>query len=73
MGETTEEICKKILNDTPDFEIFKERRVDSKILLLVKGMLIKEPSKRLTIRQVMAHELFQFLEKEEQKVHLKLF
>jgi calcium-dependent protein kinase len=67
-GETTADICDMIISEEPNWDALKLRRVDSKIILLIKGMLIKDPSKRMTIRQVMSHELFQFLEKEDLKV-----
>lgn len=67
-GTSDAEVCENILKSAVDWAPFKNRIVDSKIGELVKGMLAKNPSRRLTIRQVMSHGLFRFLEKEESKV-----
>ena len=67
-GENVPEVCQKILNEDPHFEILRDKRVDTKIVNLIKGMLIKDPSERSTIRQVMSHKIFKILENEELKV-----
>jgi serine/threonine protein kinase len=67
-GDTIPEICESILNDEPDFDLLRDRRVDTRIVSMIKGMLIKDPSKRSTIREVMANKIFSILELEESKV-----
>ena len=71
-GEADPDICEKVLNEEPDWKILNDRKVDSKIIKLIHGMLIKNPSMRLTIRQVMNNKLFEILEKEERKVINKI-
>jgi serine/threonine protein kinase len=67
-GDDINEICESVLNDEPDFDVLKDRRVDAKIVLMIQGMLIKDPSKRSTIREIMANKIFSILKHEESKV-----
>ena len=67
-GETDVDICESIIKDDLNLDIMKKRKVDSKIIDCIHGMLLKDPSKRLTIKQVMAHKAFVSFHKEEAKV-----
>jgi serine/threonine protein kinase len=67
-GENDIEICDNIIKTDLDLDILKKRKVDSKIIDCIHGMLLKNPSKRLTIRQVMNHKMFTAFHKEEEKV-----
>ena len=67
-GENDKEICDHIQNKPLNMDILKERRVDMKIIDCIQGMLLKDPSKRLTIRQVMTHKMFQAFHKQDDKV-----
>ena len=69
-GETNKNTFDDILNKSPDWELLKDRRIDSKIILLIRGMLEKDKNKRLTIRQVMNNTLFRYLSEQELKVKL---
>jgi serine/threonine protein kinase len=69
-GDDIHEICESVLNDEPDFNILKDRGVDTKIVLMIQEMLIKDPSKRSTIREVMANKIFSILKLEESKVRI---
>lgn len=66
--DTDEDNIKRILNKEPDWGMLEKKKLDKRIIDLVKGMLIKEPGKRLTIRQIMASKLFEFVEKTDSKV-----
>lgn len=67
-GETDVDICESIIKDDLNLDLMKKRKIDSKIIDCIHGMLLKDPSKRLTIRQVMAHKAFLSFHKEEAKV-----
>ena len=69
-GENNIEICESIMKKDLDLDILRKRKVDSKIIDCIHGMLLKDPSKRLTIRQVMGHKMFTAFHKEEEKVNL---
>ena len=71
--DSDEDNKKKILETEPNWKLLERRKLDSRILGLVQGMLIKDPNKRLTIRQVMSNPLFEFMEKTEPKVYSKNF
>ena len=64
-GETDMEICEDILKNEPDWETLIKRKVDPKIIKLIKGMLIKKAGSRFTIRQAMGSKVFKYLEQEE--------
>jgi serine/threonine protein kinase len=72
-GENDLEICDAIQKEKLDLDILKKRKVDSKIIDCIRGMLTKDPSKRLTIRQVMAHKMFQAFHKQGDQVTEKTF
>lgn len=67
-GENDIEICEAIIKNDLDLDCLRKRKVDSKIIDCIHGMLLKDPSKRLTIRQAMNHNMFKAFHKEEQKV-----
>ena len=67
-GADDHEICKKILKDEPDWETLYKRKIDPKIVELIKSMLIKNPSLRVTIRKAMADKVFQILDKDDKLV-----
>jgi serine/threonine protein kinase len=67
-GENDLDICEAIQKTPLDLDVLKKRKVDSKIIDCIHGMLLKDPSKRLTIRQVMSHKMFKAFHKEENKV-----
>ena len=69
-GKTEVEICEKVKNKDPNWEIMRDRRIDSKVILLVRGMLEKDKNKRLTIKQVMADRLFRFLREMDANVRI---
>lgn len=71
--DSDEDNKKKILEAEPNWKLLEKRKLDPRILGLVQGMLIKDPSKRMTIRQVMANPLFEYMEKTEPKVRKKKF
>ena len=66
--DSDEDNKKKILEAEPDWKLLKRKKIDPRIILLIGGMLEKDPSKRLTIRQVMSNRLFEYMEKTELKV-----
>jgi serine/threonine protein kinase len=68
--DSDEENKKRILEKDPDWTLLHNRNLDDRIIRLLQGMLEKDPGKRLTIKQVMANKLFQFMEKTESKVKL---
>lgn len=63
--DSDEENKRKILEKEPDWALLEERQLDPRIVRLVQGMLIKDPARRLTIRQVMGNRLFEFVEQEQ--------
>lgn len=67
--DSDEDNKKRILEKEPNWKLLEKRKLDPRIIDLVKGMLSKDPSKRLTIRQVMSNPLFQFMEKTKKKVN----
>ena len=67
-GSNSAEICKKILYDEPDWDILYKRNVDPKIIELIQFMLLKDPNKRATIRQVMNNKIFSIFHKQEKLV-----
>lgn len=70
-GEDETNICDQILNKQPNFEILHSRGIDSKIIQLIEGMLLKDPNKRLTIRKVMDNKIFKILQKDNQSSKVK--
>ena len=66
--DTDEDNIKRILNKEPDWGLLRKKKLDPRIIELIKTMLIKEPGKRATIRQIMSNKLFEFVEKTEPKV-----
>ena len=67
-GENDLEICDAIIKEDLNIELLKDRKVDSKIIDCINGMLLKDPSKRLTIRQVMSHKMFETFHRKEKEV-----
>ena len=68
-GENELEICDAIIKEDLDLEPLKDRKVDSKIIECINGMLSKYKNKRLTIRQVMSHKMFEAFHRKEKEVN----
>jgi serine/threonine protein kinase len=72
-GVSPGDTCDKVLNSEPDWSCFKERKIDNSIIKLIKGMLIKDPNKRLTIREIMKYHLFNDKKKADEVMFLLKF
>lgn len=57
-GRTEEQIMKQIQTKEPDWKLLEQRHVDKLLIESIKGMLLKDPGLRLTIKQVMASTPF---------------
>lgn len=58
-----------ILNDEPDWNILKKKKIPPSMLILMKKMLLKDPDNRATIKEVInCRILKKFKEKEAQYV-----
>jgi serine/threonine protein kinase len=69
-GENYIKTCDAIQKEPLNLDILKKRKVSSKIIDCIQGMLLKDPSKRLTIKQVMSHKMFQVFHKQDDKVKI---
>ena len=67
-GEDDHEICDKVLNVEPNWKPLYKRKVDLKIIELLKSMLTKNPSLRITIRKAMDSKVFKILDKDKKLV-----
>jgi serine/threonine protein kinase len=67
-GETDVDICDAIIKEDLNIESLKDRKVDSKIIECINGMLLKDKNKRFTIRQVMSHKMFEAFHRQEKGV-----
>lgn len=66
--DTDEDNIKRILNKEPDWSLLEKKKLDKRIINMIKGMLLKDPGKRSTIRQIMSCKIFEVIEKTDSKV-----
>lgn len=71
-GENEVEILDAIRNGEPNFHLLKERRINLKIVLLIKKMLKKKPADRITIDKVIKHKVFDRIKEGESQVSKKI-
>lgn len=62
-------LCDKIIKEEPDWGVLRRRNIDKKIINLIKGMLLKDPDERWTIREIMRSPVFKYLKKHKKKVN----
>ena len=67
-GETDLDICEKITNCEPDWDILRQRKVPENIIEWIKKLLLKDPNLRATIRQAMNSKIWIILDKLKQEV-----
>lgn len=60
-GENEVEIMDKIKTKKPNWSLLEQANIHKEIIDVVKGMLHKDPSKRLTIKQVVASNPFSLM------------
>ena len=67
-GESEAEINKKILESEPDWEVLKARSIDASVVEVIRGMLVKNVSKRWSLEDITRSEAFSHLEDIESQV-----
>lgn len=64
-GKNEIEIKDQVLNKEPNWSLLEDKKISQPIIFLIQKMLIKDPSKRATIKQVINSKLLQGFKKKE--------
>lgn len=64
-GKTDQQIMSSILNDEPSFQEIQWKNIPDDLKDLIRKILIKDPSNRITLKEIFQHPWYQRMESQE--------